>query len=52
MILRAVWGEEYATDTAVLRTYITQLREKLDPQQPLRFIGTEPRVGYRFADPD
>jgi two-component system KDP operon response regulator KdpE len=52
MILRAVWGEEYATDTTVLRTYITQLREKLEPGQPLKFIGTEPRIGYRFAAPD
>jgi two-component system KDP operon response regulator KdpE len=53
MILRAVWGAEYADDTTVLRTYINQLRAKLedDPDKP-RFIRTEPRVGYRLGGPD
>lgn len=53
MILRAVWGAEYADDTTVLRTYINQLRAKLedDPARP-RFIRTEPRVGYRFSGAD
>ena len=51
MILREVWGEEYAGDTAVLRTYVNQLRTKLgdDLERP-RFIRTEPRIGYRFLD--
>jgi two-component system KDP operon response regulator KdpE len=51
MILRAVWGEEYAQDSALLRSYITQLRSKLgdDPAAP-RFIRTDPGVGYRFVD--
>jgi two-component system KDP operon response regulator KdpE len=52
MILRSVWSAEYASDTAVLRTYVTQLREKLDSAQPYRFIRTEPRVGYRFLVDD
>ena len=53
MILRAVWGAEYGGDTALLRTYINQLRGKLgdDPAAP-RFIRTDPGVGYRFADPE
>jgi two-component system KDP operon response regulator KdpE len=53
MILRAVWGAEYADDTTILRTYINQLRAKLedDPDKP-RFIRTEPRVGYRLGSPD
>ncbi len=53
MILRAVWGPEYADDTHVLRTFINQLRVKLkeDPADP-RFIRTEPGVGYRFACDD
>jgi len=53
MILRAVWGVEYAADTAVLRTYINQLRAKLedDPVRP-SLIRTEPRVGYRFGGRD
>jgi two-component system KDP operon response regulator KdpE len=53
MILGAVWGAQYGDDTALLRTYINQLRSKLgdDPAAP-RFIRTDPGVGYRFADPD
>ena len=53
MILRAVWGAEYSNDTAVLRTYINQLRAKLedDPVRPT-LIRTEPRVGYRFGGPE
>jgi two-component system KDP operon response regulator KdpE len=53
MILREVWGAEYAGDTHVLRTCINQLRSKLgdDPASP-RFIRTDPGVGYRFlAEP-
>jgi two-component system KDP operon response regulator KdpE len=52
MILRSVWGQEYADDTALLRTYITQLRAKLDADGSNKgFIRTEPRVGYRFLAP-
>jgi len=53
MILRAVWGMEYAEDTHVLRTYVNQLRAKLrdDPSHP-RFIRTESGIGYRFLEPD
>ena len=49
MILREVWGGEYADDHHILRTYINQLRAKLkdDPAHP-RFIRTEPGVGYRL----
>ncbi len=53
MILRAVWGYEFGDDTHVLRTYVNQLRAKLetDPSRPA-LILTEAGVGYRFADPD
>ena len=53
MILRSVWGLEYAEDTHVLRTYMNQLRAKLrdDASNP-RFIRTEAGVGYRFLEPD
>lgn len=52
MILRAVWGPEYAGNTHVLRTTINQLRAKLrdDATEP-RFIRTDAGVGYRFTDP-
>ncbi|MEX2246723.1 MAG: response regulator transcription factor [Dehalococcoidia bacterium] len=51
MILRAVWGGEYAEDRHLLRTYINQLRGKLgdDPARP-RYIGTDAGVGYRFVE--
>jgi DNA-binding response OmpR family regulator len=52
MILREVWGEEYASDTAILRTYVNQLRGKLgDDLENPRYIRTEPRIGYRFLYP-
>ena len=49
MILRAVWGAEYAGESQYLRVYIPQLRRKLeaDPTRP-RFILTEPGVGNGF----
>ncbi|HTE83146.1 MAG TPA: response regulator transcription factor [Dehalococcoidia bacterium] len=49
MILRTVWGADYAGESQYLRVYIPQLRRKLekDPTRP-RFILTEPGVGYRF----
>jgi two-component system KDP operon response regulator KdpE len=53
MILRSVWGPEYADDTALLRTFITQLRAKLTTDRAGQdYIRTEPRVGYRFLAPD
>lgn len=51
-ILRAVWGPAHVHDTAYLRVYVKQLRQKLepDPNAP-RLIVTEPGVGYRFRLP-
>ena len=48
MILRAVWGVEYAEDRHLLRTYINQLRTKLG--SAAQHIATDPGVGYRFVD--
>lgn len=51
MILRSVWGGEYASDRHLLRTYINQLRTKLG-EDAGRQIVTDAGVGYRFgADP-
>jgi two-component system KDP operon response regulator KdpE len=49
MILRAVWGPEYASETQYLRNVVLGLRRKLeaDPAHPA-FIVTEPGIGYRF----
>lgn len=48
-LLQAVWGPDYGDQVEYLRTFINQLRKKLeaDPAHP-RHILTEPWVGYRF----
>ena len=52
MILRAVWGPAYQTESNYLHVYISHLRRKLetDPTRP-RYILTEPGAGYRFVIP-
>jgi two-component system KDP operon response regulator KdpE len=49
-LLHSVWGTEYGEESEYVRTFITQLRRKLedDPSNP-QFIITEPRIGYRFV---
>ncbi len=48
-ILKEVWGPAHVEDTAYLRVYVNQLRQKLedDPARP-RLIVTDPGVGYRL----
>lgn len=48
-IARAAWGATRSDDTARLRVYVNQLRQKLeaDPAMP-RIIVTEPGIGYRL----
>ena len=52
MILRAVWGPAYQTESNYLHVYVSHLRRKLerDPTRP-RYILTEPGAGYRFVVP-
>ncbi len=53
MILRAVWGEAYSSDVTVLRTFVNQLRAKLESHADApKLIRTEPRIGYRFGGPE
>lgn len=51
-LLIEVWGPEYGNEREYLRTYISQLRRKLeeDPSLP-KYLLTENYVGYRFARP-
>jgi two-component system KDP operon response regulator KdpE len=51
-VLEAVWGPACASQTDYIRTFVTQLRRKIepDPSHP-RYLLTEPWVGYRFAMP-
>ncbi len=48
-LLTHVWGEEYGNEREYLRTYISQLRRKLEqnPAEP-RYVLTENMIGYRF----
>ncbi|HWE50196.1 MAG TPA: response regulator transcription factor [Bryobacteraceae bacterium] len=52
-LIHALWGEDYATQMDGLRTLVRQLRRKIedDPAAP-RYVLTESRIGYRFADPE
>ncbi|HSH81858.1 MAG TPA: response regulator transcription factor [Herpetosiphonaceae bacterium] len=48
-ILREVWGSGYEKETATLRVFIAQLRQKIEPEPSRpRLIVTETGVGYRF----
>lgn len=51
-LLTTVWGVEYREEVDYLRTFVRQLRIKLeeDSSNPT-YIVTDPYVGYRFADP-
>ncbi len=48
-ILKEVWGPAHVTDTAYLRVYVNQLRQKLeaDPSAPMLLVN-DPGVGYRL----
>ncbi len=50
-LLTAVWGAEYRNEVDYLRTFMRQLRKKIedDPSNP-RYLLTDAYVGYRFAE--
>ncbi|WP_263351038.1 response regulator transcription factor [Acidicapsa acidisoli] len=50
-LLRSVWGPGYGSEFEYLRTYMRQLRTKIedDPTHP-QYLLTEANVGYRFND--
>ena len=51
-LLTAVWGAESREEVEYLRTFVRQLRKKIedDPSKPL-YLLTDVYVGYRFVDP-
>jgi two-component system KDP operon response regulator KdpE len=51
-LLHVVWGSEYADQLEYLRSFVRQLRKKLedDPSNP-KYLLTDSHVGYRFIDP-
>ena len=50
-LLKSVWGPEYGNELEYLRTFVRQLRKKIedDPRNP-RYLLTDAYVGYRFSD--
>lgn len=50
-LLTAVWGAECREEVEYLRTFVRQLRKKMedDPSNPV-YLLTDVSVGYRFAD--
>jgi len=52
-LLQAVWGAEYGQELEYLRTFVHQLRRKLedDPSAP-EYLLTELHFGYRFRPAD
>jgi len=46
-----VWGTEYGNEVEYLRTFVRQLRQKLEdhPSSP-EYILTDSYIGYRFTD--
>ena len=48
-LLQAVWGPDYGNEVEYLRTFINQVRKKIekDPAHP-KYVLTEPWVGYKF----
>jgi two-component system, OmpR family, KDP operon response regulator KdpE len=51
-LLRSVWGPEYGNELEYLRTFVRQVRMKIedDPANP-RYLLTESHIGYRFNEP-
>jgi two-component system KDP operon response regulator KdpE len=50
-LLNSVWGPEYGGELEYLRTFVHQLRKKLedDPANPT-YLLTDAHVGYRFVE--
>jgi len=50
-LLTAVWGTEFRHEVDYVRTFVRQLRKKIedDPSNP-RYLLTDAYVGYRFVD--
>jgi two-component system KDP operon response regulator KdpE len=51
-LLSAVWGPDCREEVEYLRTFVRQLRKKIedDPAKPI-YLLTDLGVGYRFVDP-
>ena len=53
MLLQQAWGPEYGDEGDYVRTYVTRLRKKLEPEPGVpRYILTERGIGYRLVNPN
>jgi two-component system KDP operon response regulator KdpE len=51
-LLSQVWGVQYVGQVEYLRSFVRQLRKKLDDDASSpRYLLTENHIGYRFVDP-
>jgi len=52
-LLNAVWGPEYGDEVEYLRTFIRQLRKKIeDNASEPKYLLTDLSIGYRFRETD
>lgn len=51
VLLRAIWGDAAEDQPEYLRVLIGQLRKKLDRGDGVRYIRSEPWIGYRLVVP-
>ena len=51
-LLTTVWGADYGEMDHYVRVFVNQIRKKLreNPARNIRYIVSEPGVGYRFVD--
>lgn len=50
-LLSRIWGPEFTNEVQYLRTWVSRLRAKLDPDDTGELITTYPGVGYRMELP-
>lgn len=48
-LLTEVWGPAYGDEVSNLRTHMSNLRRKVEPEGAARLFHTDPGVGYRFV---
>ncbi len=52
MLIEHIWGANATSDTQSLRTHVSHLRKKIEPDPAVpQYILTEPGVGFRFVMP-
>ena len=52
-ILQEAWGPNYGDESDYVRTYISRLRQRLEPQaRRPQYILSDRGNGYRLAEPE